>query len=161
MKRGFLILVLGLAGAAAAYACLFLMGTAESRQWMRSDQPELQWLKDEFRLGEDEFTRIATLHEAYLPQCATRCRRIEEMNDQLDHLLAGAAEVTPEIQTLLQNRAHMRADCQEEMLRHFFEVSRAMPPEQGLRYLAWVRNMTCLKESPMPGHDTQPHATHE
>jgi hypothetical protein len=43
----------------------------------------------------------------------------------------------------------MRADCQAEMLKHFFEVSRAMPADQGKRYLAWVQAQTCLHEQTM------------
>jgi len=43
----------------------------------------------------------------------------------------------------------MRADCQAEMLKHFFEVSRTMPAEQGKRYLAWVQAQTCLHEQTM------------
>jgi hypothetical protein len=30
------------------------------------------------------------------------------------------------------------------MLRHFYEVSRTMPPEQGRRYLAWVQERTFM-----------------
>lgn len=161
MKRGLLILLAGLIVGGAAYACFFLMGTAESRKWLHSDQPELQWLKDEFGLGAKEFSRIVTLHEAYLPQCAERCMQIETLNQELDHLLESASEVSPELVSLLRERAGVRALCQEEMLRHFFAVSRAMPPEQGRRYLAWVREMTCLRESPMPGHETASHANHE
>jgi hypothetical protein len=35
------------------------------------------------------------------------------------------------------------------MLRHFLEVSRTMPPEQGQRYLQWVEQQTCLSGQPM------------
>ena len=38
------------------------------------------------------------------------------------------------------------------MLKHFFEVSRTMPPEQGRRYLTWVQEQTCLREQTM-NHD--------
>jgi hypothetical protein len=35
------------------------------------------------------------------------------------------------------------------MLKHFQEVSRAMPPEQGRRYLAWVQEQTVLRGQAM------------
>ena len=152
MRRGILILVLGVVGAAIACRCFYLMGTATPRALMRSAQPELAWLKHEFSLSDAEFTRIAQLHAGYLPQCKERCRRIDEFNTQLSSTLATATQVTPELEKMLSERAQMRANCQAEMLKHFFEVSRTMPPEQGKRYLAWVRENTCLREPAMdPG----------
>jgi hypothetical protein len=93
----------------------------------------------------------------YLPQCKERCQRIDELNDTLSNRLASATQVTPEIEKLLSERAQMRATCQTEMLKHFFEVSRTMPPEQGKRYLAWVRENTCLREQAMD-HGLDNHA---
>jgi hypothetical protein len=43
------------------------------------------------------------------------------------------------------------------MVKHFFEVSRSMPSEQGKRYLEWVRVNTCLREQEM-NHGTHRHA---
>ncbi len=36
------------------------------------------------------------------------------------------------------------------MMQHFYEVSRAMPPEQGKRYLAWVQSETLLPGQMVP-----------
>jgi hypothetical protein len=153
MKRGLLILALGVVGAAVAYCCVYLMGTTKPRAMMQSPQPELAWLKHEFNLGDAEFKRISELHAGYLPQCKERCRRIDELNNKLTETLASATQVTPELEKLLSERALMRATCQAEMLKHFFEVSRAMPPEQGKRYLAWARDNTCLREPAMDHGD--------
>ena len=157
MKRGLLILALGVVGAVAAYCCVYLMGTAKPRAMMQSSQPELAWLKNEFNLGDTEFKRISALHAGYLPQCMERCRLIDELNDKLSNSLASATQVTPELEKLLSERAQMRAACQAEMLKHFFEVSRTMPPEQGKRYLAWARDNTCLREQAMD-HGADNHA---
>ena len=157
MKRGLLILALGVVGAVAAYCCVYLMGTAKPRAMMQSAQPELAWLKHEFNLGDAEFKRISKLHAGYLPQCIERCRQIDELNEKLSDVLTSAMEVTPEIEKLLKERAQMRATCQAEMLKHFFEVSRTMPPEQGKRYLAWARDNTCLREQAMD-HGADNHA---
>ena len=62
-------------------------------------------------------------------------------------MLAGTTNVTQELQAVLLVRARMRADCEAEMLQHFLEVSRTMPPDQGRRYLAWVQG-----QSSMHGH---------
>ena len=157
MKRGLLILALGLVGAVVAYCCVYLMGTAKPRAMMQSPQPELAWLKHEFNLGDAEFKRISELHAGYLPQCKERCLRIDELNNKLTEVLTSATQVTPEIEKLLNERAQMRAMCQAEMLKHFFEVSRTMPPEQGKRYLAWARDNTCLREQAMD-HGADNHA---
>lgn len=116
---------------------------------MRSATPELAWLKREFGLGDAEFDRIAALHAAYLPKCMERCRQIDRLNGEVARSLSAATEVTPEIERLLEARARIRADCHAEMLAHFFEVGRAMPPEQGRRYLEWVWENTGLREGTM------------
>lgn len=149
MKRGLLILVLGLAACWAAFYCVYRMGTATPRALLQSPQPELAWLKHEFKLNDAEFQRIAALHAGYQPQCRVRCEQIDKLNDRLSAVLADAAHLTPELEKLLGERAQMRSTCQAEMLKHFFEVSRAMPPEQGRRYLAWAREHTCLSEAGM------------
>lgn len=149
MRRGFLILGLGVTAAVAAYFCVYLAGTTGPRTWLQNRQPELVWLKQEFKLSDAEFARVSQLHEAYLPQCRERCRLIRQMNEQLSRLLATSSGVTPAVETALAERATMRGECQAAMLKHFFEVSRTMPPEQGRRYLAWVQEQTCLREQMM------------
>jgi Spy/CpxP family protein refolding chaperone len=149
MKKGALILLLGLLLGAAGFSGFYFLGTALGRGLMRGPQPELAWLKQEFGLSDAEFARICALHEAYLPQCAERCRVTEQQNRKLKELLAQDATITPEIENLLAERAKNRAQCEVEMLKHFQEVSRAMPPEQGRRYLAWVQEQTVLRGSAM------------
>jgi Heavy-metal resistance len=149
MKKGGIILLLGAMLSAAAFCGFYYSGTACCRGLMKEPQPELAWLKKEFSLSDTEFARISELHAAYLPQCAERCRRIEEQNAKLEQLLAATNAVTPEIQELLTQRAKTRSDCEAEMLKHFLQVSRTMPPEQGRRYLAWVEQQTVLRAQSM------------
>jgi Heavy-metal resistance len=144
VKKGALILLLGLLLCTAAFCGFYYLGTASCRDLLRQPQPELAWLKKEFKLSDAEFARIVQLHEGYLPQCRERCRRIEELSAKLRQLLTRSTTVTPEVQALLAERAKMRAGCEAEMLQHFLEVSRTMPPEQGQRYLAWVEQQSSL-----------------
>ena len=69
MKKGALILILGLVAAAAAYGCIYFVCTASARSLQRSDKPELAWLKEEFHLSDADFKRVSELHAAYLPRC--------------------------------------------------------------------------------------------
>lgn len=149
MNKGGFILLLGLMTGAAAFSGFYYIGTVPCRALLKEPEPELAWLKREFNLSDPDFNRVVQLHEAYLPQCAERCRRIEQQNGKLQALLAQSATVTPEMQELLLERARIRAACEAEMLKHFVEVSRAMPPEQGRRYLAWVEQRTILQRQPM------------
>ncbi len=149
MKRGLLILSIGVLGAVVAFCCVYRIGTATPRALMQSSQPELAWLQHKFNLGEAEFKRISDLHAGYLPQCLERCRQIDELNGKLANLLATAPLITIEIESLLKERAQLRANCQLEMLKHFFQVSHTMPAEQGRRYLDWAQENTCLREDRM------------
>jgi hypothetical protein len=151
MKKGAFILIAGLLVSTVTFAACYYLGTASCRSMMRQPQPELAWLKKEFHLNDAEFARISEMHQAYLPQCRMRCKRIAKQNQRLEGLLANATTVTPEIQNLLAERAQTRAQCETEMLNHFLEVSRTMPPEQGRRYLAWVEQQTCLHQQGMDG----------
>lgn len=167
MNKGILILLLGLVVATAAFSGFYYAGTSSCRSMMREPEPELAWLKREFRLSDAEFARISELHAAYLPRCRERCRHIEEQNAKLQQLLPTATTVTPEIQALLADRAKMRADCEAEMLQHFLEVSRSMQPEEGRRYLEWVEQQTYLQGQGMEqqhrsdDHSHMPHASHQ
>jgi len=162
MKKAGLILLAGVLLSAAAFAGFYYLGTASSRAMMSDPQPELAWLKKEFSLSDAEYGRIVKLHEAYLPQCAQRCMRIAELNGKLEDLLSKTPTVTPEIQAVLNDRARMRADCEAEMLNHFLQVSRMMPPEQGQRYLQWVEQQTCLSGQAMEQrHHPADHSKHQ
>jgi hypothetical protein len=103
---------------------------------MSSD--DLSWLKREFRLSDAETQRVRTLHEGYLPKCREMCAKIAEKQSELDVVLAKGE--APDVK--LGELGALRAQCQAQMLRHFEEVSRAMPPEQGKRYLSEMQRLT-------------------
>ena len=153
MKRGVVILVLGLVAAAAAYGCIYYVCTSSVRDLQRSDKPELAWLKEEFNLSDAEFKRVSGLHVAYLPQCREMCRRIDAQKAHLQKLLANATNSSPEIDAALIEAGRLRSECQRMMLHHFFQVRQAMPPEEGRRYFAWVKGKAFL---PNYGMNEQP-----
>lgn len=142
--------MLGLVGAAVAYGCVYFVCTASARSLQQSAKPELAWLKDEFKLNDVEFAGVSELHAAYLPHCQEMCRQIDAQNVQLQKLLSLATNQTPQIDAALAEAARLRTECQKMMLRHFFQVSQTMPPEQGRRYLAWVTEKVLLPNYGMP-----------
>lgn len=149
MKRGMVILLTGVALGLCACCGFYFAGTTSHRAMLESGTPELTWLKNEFKLGDAEFKGITELHTAYMPQCAEMCRRIDVKNAELQQLLSKSSAITPEIESKLAEVAQIRVECQKNMLRHFFEVGRNMPSEQGKRYLAWVQARTLRPEHGM------------
>ena len=157
MKRH-LIFVCAIAASLIAYGSVYFASTSRARDLQNCPSPELAWLKQEFNLSDAEFKRISGLHEAYLPQCREMCAKIDAKNSEIRGLLEASTNVTSEIQAALNDAAQLRAKCQSQMLNHFFEVSRTMSPEQGKRYLAWVRSKTLHGNGGMDHGEGEGHA---
>ena len=162
MKRHFIIII-GLAACLLAYGGVYFVATGPVRDLQNRPAPELAWLKKEFNLSDAEFKRISELHASYLPQCREMCARIDAKNGEIRALLETSTNVTDEVQSALNEAGQLRAKCHSQMLNHFFEVSRTMAPEQGKRYLAWVRSKTLHwnggmdhggAEHPVDSHET-------
>lgn len=164
MKRFARLIALGLVFGLAAYTGTYFLGTATARKISTKKMPELGWLKKEFNLGDAEFDRICELHAAYQPKCAEMCGRIDAKNEEIKAALANADRMTPEISRKLAEAAELRAECEQAMLQHFFEVSHSMSQEEGRRYLAWVEAQTFLPMSGMSAASTvspqQDHGDH-
>jgi hypothetical protein len=142
MKRSPLIFLLALAAGVAVFAASYVLAQRVCARHAASSADDLDWLRQEFRLSDAEMTRIRELHEGYLPKCAEMCRKIAAKKSELESVLAGATNFTPVAEQELSELATLRAQCQAQMLRHFVEVSQAMPPEQGRRYLAEMQRLT-------------------
>ena len=158
MRNPIIILILGIAVAVAAYCSLYLGRTATARAIRSSDAPGLAWLKTEFGLKDAEIARIRELHQGYLPQCAAMCAKIATANKEMESLVTQTNKVTPEISAKLGEIARLRQECQTQMLAHFYEVSKSMPPEQGRRYLAEMQKLTSL--SNVQDHSVASHPEH-
>ena len=142
MTRPWVILLAGVALATAVYFAVYHTTMSCCGLPSEASTSELAWLKHEFHLSDAEFRRISDLHNAYLPGCRERCAKIDAKSAELRAQIAQANAVTPEIERALAEVARLRGECQAAMLRHFVEVSHAMPPEQGRSYLAWICERT-------------------
>ena len=164
MRRSLLILLaMVLAGAAIAGAS-YLLGCRICARQLAGSGDDLAWLRREFRLSDAEMQRIRQLHEGYLPKCRENCARIAAKKKELQAALDRAQGMTPEAQQKLAEVAALRAQCQANMLGHFYKVSQAMPPEQGRRYLAEMQRLTLgfheQIENTMSGDTSSPHGHH-
>lgn len=156
MKKLF-ILIVGLASCLVAYGAVYFVSTKAARNLQNRPEPELAWLKEQFKLNDAEFQRVCALHSAYLPNCRTMCAKIDAKNAEIRRLLDHSTAITPDIQTALDEAARLRSQCQSQMLNHFFEVSQTMAPEQGKRYLEWVHNKTLRVNGGMGHSGAQNH----
>jgi len=142
MRRSLLILLAMLLAGVAIIGASYALGRQVCTRQLAGGGDDLAWLRREFRLGDAEMQRIRQLHEGYLPKCHENCARIAAKKQELQAILDQAQAMTPEAQQKLAEVAALRAECQANMLAHFYEVSRAMTPEQGRRYLAEMQRLT-------------------
>lgn len=133
-------------GALVTAAAVFVLTSQAVARWcagrLVNPHDDLEWLRREFRLGPAELARIRELHAGYLPQCRARCTELAARKTELAAELAAQGTFSPRAEALLREVAALRAECQADMLRHFIAVSRAMPPDQGRRYLAEMQRLT-------------------
>jgi chromosome segregation ATPase len=164
MRRPLLILLAVLLAGAAIASASYLLARRICVRELASSGDDLAWLRDEFHLGDAEMQRIRQLHEGYLPKCRENCARIAAKKQELQAALDKAQGMTSEAQQKLAEVAALRAQCQANMLAHFYDVSRAMPPEQGRRYLAEMQRLTLgfheqIEDTMSPG-TSSPHGHH-
>ena len=156
MNRSLVILLGALALGAGIFAGSYFTAQRATVMCCAKPADDLGWLQMEFHLGDAEMARIRELHEGYLPKCAEMCMKIAAKRNELAANLGTSTNLTAEAQTKLNEIATLRAQCQAQMLEHFAAVSKAMPPEQGQRYLAEMKRLTLgtneLMEQSMSDH---------
>jgi hypothetical protein len=126
-------------GLLAFYACKFL-ATRELRDMAEAPNAELQWLRREFHLNDEQFKNIESLQTAYTPVCDEMCRRIMEANSKVDRLVSESREVTPKLEAAIREAGIVQQDCRTQMLAHIYRVSQQMNPAQGQRYLRMMKS---------------------
>jgi len=164
MRRPTVILaaaiVLGLVLFAGAFYCARYMCI----QRVAHSTDDLDWLRLEFRLSDADLTRIRTLHDGYLPKCSENCTAIAAKKRELAQAIAAGTNTIATLDHLRAEVVALRTHCQSEMVAHFAEVSRAMPPEQGKRYLAEMKRLTLgaheQVEQSMSGTNHDAHGHH-
>ena len=142
MNRSLVIILGALALGAAIFAGSYFASQRACEMTMTRPADDLAWLREEFHLTDADMTHVRQLHEGYLPQCAGMCAKIAAKKTELQTALANGTNVTAAAQKKLIELGELRAQCQTQMLQHFINVSQAMPPEQGRRYLAEMQKLT-------------------
>ena len=161
MKRPLLILIIALLAGSALFASSYLVSRRVCEACGAQSTDNLEWLQQEFHLADADMARMHQLHDAYMPKCAAMCEQIAAKKLELDSALSGATNLTAGAKEKLTDLAMLRSQCQAQMLEHFIEVSRAMPPAQGQRYLSEMERLTLgaheATEQTMSAHDHTGH----
>jgi hypothetical protein len=142
VKRSLLILIIAVLAGSALFASSYFMSRRVCESCVSTSADSLDWLRQEFHLSDAEMARMHELHDGYLPRCGEMCAKIAAKKGELDQALAGATNITDLAKQKLTELAILRSQCQAQMLEHFIEVSQAMPPEQGRKYLAEMERLT-------------------
>jgi len=142
VKRPLLILIIAVLAGSALFAGSYFMSRRVCESCGSTSEDSLDWLRQEFHLSDAEMARMHELHDGYLPKCGEMCSKIDAKKLELDEVLVGTTNVSDVAKQKLTELAILRSQCQAQMLEHFIEVSQAMPPEQGRRYLAEMERLT-------------------
>lgn len=149
MNRSLLILIGALALGGALFAGSFFTVRHATVICCARPSDDLNWLRTEFHLNDVEMAHIRELHEGYLPQCGQMCAKIAAKKNELAAALGEGTNITSEARLKMNELADLRAQCQSQMLQHFIVVSQAMPPAEGRRYLAHMKEVTLNSQQQM------------
>lgn len=100
---------------------------------------ELEWLRQEFNLDDEQFQRIEEIHAEYRPICEAFCDRVIEAKKNLEETLVNASSYSKEVEEQLVELSRVKEECNRSMLQHIYEVAAVMNPEQRIRYLKKAR----------------------
>lgn len=98
---------------------------------------DLEWIREEFHLDDQQYAGVLALHEAYRPICAKHCADIADALARLAALRAAGASAE-EIASAESAISDFEAVCNNATREHVRRVAAAMPRDQGRRYLQMV-----------------------
>ena len=97
--------------------------------------PELEWLRREFKLSDEQFAKVSALHGAYRPTCEELCMKIMACHAKVEALVSAGSAVSPDLKAALQEHAALHVECQTAMLTHLYQTAACMSPDQARHYL--------------------------
>src|SRR5258708_21450177 len=119
MRTGYWVFIAVIGAFAAAsitFCAINFFATRDLRQMAAAPNGELEWLRREFHLSDDQFRKVEGLQSAYMPVCNEMCQRIMEANSKLDRLLSENREVTPAVEGAIRETGSGQADCRNPQL---------------------------------------------
>jgi len=136
-----LLLVLAVAFLAGGIACaLYYRHSVAPVQ----AEDEMHWLRREFRLTDAQIAEIQRMDRAYRPICDGHCQDYLEAHERLTAMLAQSRKWTPEMAQTMERLYRVEMECHRDMLKHAYEVSSLMAPEEARRYLGMIESRVML-----------------
>jgi Spy/CpxP family protein refolding chaperone len=141
MKRGLLILLTALLVGVVGFivtrqqCCCDISDCSAAARDGGSMLPELEWLRHEFKLTDEQFAKVREKHLAYRPTCEALCMKMAASRKKVQALAQAGNIATPEMEVALQEQATVEAECHKAMLKHLHETASVMSPEQARQYL--------------------------
>ena len=107
MNRGFLVLGGAVLAGLLAFGAMRWekeRGLHHGGSLFLDAMPELEWLKKDLRLTDEQFAKVRALHVAYRPKCGEMCGRIAKAHSVLESVAARNRQLTPEFEAALFRR---------------------------------------------------------
>lgn len=145
MKRLVVMLVLAVLLGAGAYFVSYAIARCAFCPPPDANDPS-GWMRQEFHLNDIQYAQVKKLEGSYHPHCVDMCEQIDQAHMALKNLIMANGTMTPEIEAALKKDADIQQQCRIDMLRHFYEVSQAMPPAEGKRYLQIMQEQVVAPE---------------
>ena len=122
--------------AAAAGMVAYRMSGDRKVETALNEGDALAWLRAEFKLNDEQFERIKSLHESYSGECELHCRAIQEAM-RARNAIADAADVDQlaEAEARLET---LRETCETAIAAHVRRCAAEMSPAAAERYLAMM-----------------------
>ena len=161
MKRGLWILAAAILAGLAGFMltrsqCNCSMPEKTAAHDGHSQLPELEWLRQEFKLTDEQFAKVSELHLAYRPTCEDLCARVMASQSKVKKLVDVGTRVSSELKAALQEHAALHVECQTAMLNHLYRTADCLSPDQARHYLEsmvpQIIEMAQEPESAHPGH---------
>lgn len=149
MKRGFMVLMLGVLGGLGAHYSYFKTHRPCTEPTLAC---ELTWIRDELNLSTAQYARLIELHERNGPHLAALGNQLLQMRQQLDAYEAqrrGSNEIDfiAFAQFVVERKA-VENECENSSRTLILAAAEVMRPEQRRRYLELVG----LDMGQTPGH---------
>ena len=137
MKRSLLVILLGLGAGALAHTGWFL--------WQRPCQADnldcqLQWMKSELKLSDEQYARIKSIHEKSSPRLlalAVQVARMREEYEDFEHQRTTSGQVDfLEFAHFVEQRRVVDRECLSSTRQLVADAANVMTAQQRMRYLA-------------------------
>lgn len=134
-RWGVIVVVLAVICWACAFWATRSHMTVRQHDVLLDDLPELEWVKKEFQLSDQQFAKVRELHIDYRPKCEEMCQRISEAHDKVKAAVENHDAMSPELEKAIADHARVHGECQQAMLAHLNKTAAVLDDEQGRRYL--------------------------